>query len=637
MPDKAERTWGWQSGLPEFRDTSPKVIRTSLEDFIRDASREQVRAWDQSIPLLQREAAELLDQEKGADQYTAILEYRLPLESRRPDCIVLLLGPVVVVEMKGKSNPSQADIDQAAAYARDLRAYHRECADRPVHAVLVPTRASNNIDYRDGVHIVGPGGLDALLRKFPPEGSRPLKAAEFLREDAYRPLPTLVQAARELLESKKVRQIWRASSDTDKAVAVVTRIAHDAAASNSRHLVLLTGVPGSGKTLVGLRIVHAPFLDDLAVDRGDGRPAAPAIFLSGNGPLVEVLQHLLKGAGGGGKTFVRGVKDYLDAYAPRSNRVPPEHVIIFDEAQRAFDPEAVAKKHKKWKIKHKSEPSHFVEIAERIPGWCVLVGVIGTGQEIHVGEEAGIVQWRDAILECRSPRAWTIHAPATLQEKFEGSGLSIDWEPSLNLNTEVRFHLAADLHEWLECLLERQAPDQARRIEEQMHAQGYRLLMSRNLDALKEYAHERYGENPDARFGLLASAKDKDLESFGVPNGWLATKNVRLGAWYAAEGEQSCKLLTRVITEFGAQGLELDFAIVCWGTDFARKDGKWSNEKARGYRKKDEVKDPFRLRLNSYRVLMTRGRDGTAIFVPPLKELDETYTYLRECGCRELS
>jgi len=638
VPENEDRTYGWQSDFPRFRHEEPRVIRASLEEFIQNASPEQIRAWRDSIPLLQKEAGELLDSEKQATQYTAILEYKLPLESRRPDFIVLLLGPVVVVELKGKDHPTQADLDQVTAYVRDLRAYHRECADRPVHAVLVPTRAAADEEIRDGVHIVGPAGLDKLLRAFAKSTASALTPEAFLREDAYRPLPTLVQAARELLESRSIRELWRSSSDTDRALEVVTRIAHEAAASQTRHLVLLTGVPGAGKTLVGLRFVHAKFLDDLAVEREHGKPTAPGLFLSGNGPLVQVLQHLLKSAGGGGKAFVRGVMDYLDSFVPYPMKTPDHHVLVFDEAQRAFDPATIERKHKdQWKkVRFLSEPAHIIDVAERIPKWCVVLGLVGTGQEIHVGEEAGIGQWRDAIKSSPKAGKWTVHAPQRLEAHFQGVGLSLRWEPSLNLDTEMRFHASREIHDWVEHVLEPDHEAQAAAVAARLHKTGYRILITRDLRQAKQYLWDRYEENADARFGLVASSKDKDLEGLGIPNDFQSTKRVKLGPWYGGEGEHSCRHLTTVVTEFGAQGLELDFALLCWGADFRREDGQWSNAEARKYKKGVIVREPLQLRKNAYRVLLTRGRDGTVIFVPDNPKMKETHQFLVDCGVMEL-
>jgi hypothetical protein len=561
---------------------------------------------------------------------------------------VLLGGPVVVIELKGKAHVSTADLDQVAAYVRDLRCYHRECADRPVHAVLVPTRYAAPPTVCDGVHVVAPADLDETLRKLAEEnGGTPLARESFLDPAAYRPLPTLVQAARELFFNHRVREIWRASAATEPAVAEISNIAHEAARTRTRHLVLVSGVPGSGKTLVGLRAVHAHYVDDLAAHRGR-EAAAAAVFLSGNDPLVTVLQYELRGAGGGGKTFVRRVKDFLSRYVPQPELTPSEHVIVFDEAQRAFDAAMVEDKHPEWAargIVARSEPEHFVEIGSRLPAWCVLVGLIGHGQEIHKGEEAGLAQWRTAIESTPHPEAWTVHAPGRVSAVFHGSPLRVEWTRALDLDTELRFHLVAELHTFVDRLLRGDPAEVLRAIADRLHQPdkpfpgGLRLLVTRDLDAAKRYLSERYADHPDARFGIVASSKDKDLgPRFGIPNDYQSTKRVNLGPWYSegAEGRHSCRHLTTVVTEFGAQGLELDMALLAWGTDLVRHSGKWSIAKAGRYRGTVPVRDPMQLRLNAYRVLLTRGRDGTVVFVPGMPELDETCSFLEACGFRAL-
>jgi hypothetical protein len=165
MTDPSDRArYGWTSDFPTFRDTAPRVVRGRLQDFIRDASPEQVRAWDDAIPKLQTEVRQVLDADADASAYTAILEYELPLDARRPDVVLLVSGAIVVLELKGKTAPSEANLDQAAAYARDLRCHHRACADREVHAVVVPTRARGSHGVRSGVHVVGPDHLDTEIR-----------------------------------------------------------------------------------------------------------------------------------------------------------------------------------------------------------------------------------------------------------------------------------------------------------------------------------------------------------------------------------------------------------------------------------------------------------------------------------------
>lgn len=590
----------------------------------------------------------MVERDGSAREYTAILEYQLPLESRRPDVVILLPGPVAVIELKGKSGATQADIDQVAAYARDLRCYHRECADRPVHAILVPMRAGKSVSKRDGVHIVGPDGLDEVVEGLVREDPRPPITAEaFLRHDAYRPLPTLVRAARELVLERKVREIWRARAATEPAVEAIAQIAHEAARTRTRHLVLVTGAPGSGKTLVGMRAVHAEHLDDLAVPRANGMPTAPGIYLSGNGPLVTVLQYELREAGGGGRVFVRGVKDYLDFYAPKKDRIPEQHLLVFDEAQRAFDAAMVGEKHPHWTPQSiRSEPQLFVELCERVPEWCVMVGLIGEGQEINKGEEGGLIQWRTALEGCRDSLSWTVHGPHAMQQVFANGPYNICYDSALNLDTVIRFHLVPRLHEFVNKLLNGSPTEDIRPLGQYLQSPspdmpgGIRLWITRDLDAAAKYLRGRYTEDSQARFGLVASSKDKVLEKrFGVRNSFMATNRVNLGAWYSGDesDSRSCRHLEDVVTEFGAQGLELDMALLAWGTDLIRENGEWSTRHAGGYKgSRVPVKDAYQLRVNAYRVLLTRGRDGTVVFMPPLKELDETWEYLTACGFREL-
>lgn len=170
--------------------------------------------------------------------------------------------------------------------------------------------------------------------------------------------------------------------------------------------------------------------------------------------------------------------------------------------------------------------------------------------------------------------------------------------------------------------------------------QGLRLWITRDLERAKRYVAGRYSDNPDARFGLLASSRDQTLPDFGVQNGFQATKILRVGPWFA-DGEEnihSCRHMRQVVTEFQAQGLELDMALLCWGTDWIRNEGKWTDRWAKKYAKGDPTvpKDPAQMRRNAYRVLLTRGRDGTIVYVPKASQLDETYDHLCRNGFRKI-
>lgn len=627
--------YGWQSSLGRFSRAEPRVVRLQLQRFVADASVEQVRAWDQAIPWLQRECRELESRDPAAREYTAILEYELPRDSRRPDVVVLERGCVAVLELKGALHATQAALDQAFGYARDLRAYHAACAGRTVTPVLLVRGGGSRAMVRDGVHVLGPEGLDTLLEEVSTSGQPTVSPEEFLAVDAYAPLPTIVQAARELFHRRELPSIKRARAATDPALTHISNVAREAAVSKTRHLVLLSGVPGSGKTLVGLQLVHAHWLDDLAVPRANGKPTAPAIYISGNGPLVQVLQHALEDAGGGGRTFVQAIKNYVAQHSRRDRPVPPEHLIVFDEAQRAHDAERVARVH--GTDLGKSEPEHLIEFCERIPGWCVLVALIGSGQAIHVGEEGGLPLWREAIGRSKRASEWTVHAAPAHSEVFSDIGSDARWHPVLNLDTEIRFHLTPRVHEFVAALLDGASLDTLRQIGDEIHDAGHRFLVTRDLETARTYLRERYADARYARYGIVASSKDKWLPGYGIDNSFQATKQLRVGPWYNADpsDSRSCCQLETVATEFSSQGLELDSALLGWGSDLLRVDGRWSIEF--GGKNRPPLKDPLAVRKNVYRVLLTRGRDGTVVFVPPDTRLDDTSEHLLAAGMRSLA
>jgi hypothetical protein len=628
---------GWRSTFPVFYGTEAATIIERLQGFVRETSPQQYDAWRTHVPALQRECRELSERDSAAPGYSAILEYQLPYDLRRPDVIVLERAAVVVIEMKGHTGLSRAAFDQVIAYARDLRAYHRECAERPVVPVVITTGAPRPQATREGVRLCHPRDFDQVLSEIAIEHPGPaLEPSAFLAEGTYVPLPTIVQAARQLFETRELPYIKRARAATEPALEHITSIAHQAASEGSRHLVLLSGVPGSGKTLVGLQLVHSRWLDDLAEVRSDGsKPTAAGVYLSGNGPLVRVLQDALKGGGGGGQTFVRPVKNYVEYYSKRERQTPSEHLLVYDEAQRAHDAEQVAYVHKK-QIVGMSEPGHLLEFCTRVPRWNVLVALIGTGQAIHVGEEVGLPLWKTAVDDLPDARAWTVHCAPAHADIFRHSEFRLEVSTRLSLDVELRFHLTADVDEFVDGLVEDSDAAESRRLASEIWSNGHRLLVTRDLQSAKTYLQDRYGESPLARYGILASSKDKILPRFGVENSYQITKQLREGPWYNADptDPRSCCQLSAVATEFASQGLELEFALLAWGSDLRREQGRWSDALSGGYQRK--VRDRLALRRNVYRVLLTRGRDGTVVFVPPAPEMDETHRWLLDCGFRSL-
>ena len=211
---------------------------------------------------------------------------------------------------------------------------------------------------------------------------------------------------------------------------------------------------------------------------------------------------------------------------------------------------------------------------------------------------------------------------------------------ALHLREELRFHLANEVHQFVQTLLGEAPELRLKEIGRTLDEGGYHFRITRDLETAKQYLRDRYAEDPDARYGLIASAKDRDLPRFGVMNDFQSTKRVQNGPWFA-EGEgdprgRSCRELRTCVTEFGCQGLELDASLLAWGSDLIREGGAWTNRLAGRYQHPAEVRDSFRLRRNAYRVLLTRGRDATVVFVPQMKLLNETYDYLFDSGFREL-
>jgi hypothetical protein len=629
---------GWANAFPSFRAASLDEIVNVLTAYVRDATPEQIQAWRASLAPLQQQCGHVLDLQPTAQRYCAVLEYRMPDGAKRVDAVLLLAGAVLVVEMKGDGNWQPEYREQAADYARRLYWFHRYCGENGtrVQTLLVNYGHGESAEERDFLTTTRIEQLADVMRRFDrPESAQPLPLETFLSPDACQPSPSLVQAVRRYFAQQALPRIKRIDEITQNTVQRVAAEIHETHRQRKRKLLLVSGVPGAGKTYVGLQIAHDRFLDDLALPNAAGeKPTAPAVFLSGNGPLVEVLQYELKNAGGDGRVFVRGVKDFVAKYSKQRSGPPPHHVLIFDEAQRAWDTEKVRAKHNDPAAV--SEPAAFVNFAERVPGWCVVMGLIGNGQEIHSGEEGGMALWADAV--AASASNWEVVGPEHFRAAFAAKGIAYTSADDLHLARSVRFHFAAGLSKWAAGIVEDQHDSaQLAGMARQLRQQGYQLRITRRLGEAKEFLWKKYANQPDARFGLMTSSRNKRIaEVIDEPE---RAKFFRAGPWYAdpESSPHSCRRLQEAITEFAAQGLELDHALVIWGTDFVRRGGRWDNSAAKTYRKSSGVQDALQLRRNAYRVLLTRGREGVILCLPEfMRELDEMYAALVDAGCEEL-
>lgn len=616
------RPWGWAGSVSAFlresRDEWLKSLgRHNLGLYGKPTSASQSDAWRDAWKVIHKALAALAAT-KSVEGWSIVFEFELPFEGgRRPDAVLLAGETIVVLEFKQSRTITGAHFDQVEAYARDIADYHEASHFRRVEPVLVATNEIE-LDLLHGrVHLVGRDRLGAAIERLASPGL--IDQTTWLAAP-YAPLPALVAAARRIFQHEKLEHIRRALDERiPERIARVQSLISEAEATARRRLILITGVPGAGKTLVGLRLVY---------EHGEGAPKAT--LLSGNGPLVQVLQDALRSS-----VFVRDLHKFITSYGT-GKRVPNQHVLVFDEAQRAWDRDYMFSK----KGIAASEPDMLVEIGERIPDWSVLVGLVGGGQEIYSGEEGGIAQWVDAIRRSPDPQSWEIYCPPELASAF--AGLDVTELGDLELTASLRSRRADEIHEWVRLVLENDIGG-ARSISESIDQGSFPLYVTRDFQAIRSYVTDRYPiEERDARFGLLVSSHAKSSAVLGeadfrLATNFMAKKYFKIATWFNAPREslESCCEMQVAVTEFDCQGLELDLPIVCWGEDVFWNNSSWTYEpKRRQYK----LQNPRQLLQNAYRVLLTRGRDGLIIWVPPeFSQLDATYDTLLAAGMRPLT
>lgn len=610
---QVRKTHAWSGTAKELLNAPKSLIEEALNSHLKgllnmNAAGTQIDAWSEEIEILRTGFRDLAIARPDTLDWGLVLEYELPLEGgRRPDVIITVPNKILVLEFKQDPKINRAYIDQAYGYARDLAEYHSKSHHVEVIPFLVPTRAINLVREEDGVKIISPDKIAAVLSEF--EAKSPISISDWLSGE-YAPLPTLIQAARMIFQNERLPSIRRAESlGVGDAVTALQKIAKDSEDNNERTLAFVSGVPGAGKTLVGLRFVYESSTD-----------SANSIFLSGNGPLVEVLRDALKA-----KAFVRDLHSFIKTYGI-TEKTPSQHIIVFDEAQRAWDAEHMGVKNSV----HFSEPELLIRIGEKLPQWANLVGLIGHGQEINSGEEAGIAGWNEAINSDSAKSTWKIYTPPRFKQEFPNHEVTVI--DKLDLSKSLRSRRAEDLHDWVANLLEGRIADASRQAH-RIIASGFQIHLTRNLEEARKFIRTLYQDEPGKRYGILASSKDTCLPNYGILNGFQDTKRIKYARWYNNTlGEiGSSNNLEDVVTEFGCQGLEVDCALVAWGSDLLWDGSSWQMRKLRP---KFKQHDPLTLRKNSYRVLLTRSRDEMIIFLPPEERFDKTELVLLAAGAR---
>ena len=574
----------------------------------------QVRAWKDCFDVLAEQLPLIAAEYSNFD---IVFEYCLPYESgRRPDVLLVSKEQVVVLEFKQNFRVIHADIDQTAAYARDIHEYHYESRNSDVSAVLVLTHADGlepDVDYTTGVMVTPRDTLAATLLEVLRNQTTKVDMQQWLNS-RYEPLPTIVEAAKLFVKQEELPNIRRVNSTCiPQAVACLTEIS-TYAEENKKHIVaFVTGVPGAGKTFLGLKYVY---------DICKSNEHVNSVYLSGNGPLVSVLTAALHSS-----VFVKDLHKIVNQYL--SNGAPDfqNNIVVFDEGQRAWDSHQMATK----RGTNKSEPDIMVELCSKRLDWCVLLVLVGEGQEIHNGENSGITQWNTAI--SKSDIDWEIICPDKLVSVFPGKHIIENQNRSaLNLSMSLRTHLAGDVSKFANALVDGNIA-QARALPDDIIKQGFGMYVTRDLNHAKRYLRQRYRNEPSKRFGMIASSKGKLLRQYGMDNSFQGALGMfYVGKWFNAEADhpKSCCALDTVATEFSCQGLEIDMPLIGWDNDMLWDGEKWAKFKSA----EPEDSDVNTYRKNSYRVLLTRGRDGFVIYVPPATEMDPVYNILLKAGVK---
>ena len=633
---------------------SESLRRETVQGHSFPLVQQQRDAWRSQIEHLKL----VLD---ATDTGLICFEFAIPRMGRRADVVLFCGGVVVVIEYKvhAKSFYSQ-DREQAVDYAVDLKNFHEGSHDLPIVPVLVATEAPNRAMpfewSEDGVAkllLANSANLSFVFEKIRGLATPEANPTEWI-QSSYKPTPTIIEAARALYAGHGVADISRSDAGAINLAATSTDVGEaidGARAESSKVICFVTGVPGSGKTLAGLNLAT----ERLREDRGE-----PAVFLSGNAPLVEVLREALardlvaqakadgqpvrkKDARRESETFVQNIHHFRDE-ALRSSNPPHNRVAVFDEAQRAWNTKHLARfmqGKKGVQGFEQSEPEFLLSYMDRHSDWCAVVCLIGGGQEIHTGE-AGLAEWFQALVN--SFPHWRV----VTSDRILKTERSVDQNleellskvkplpsPSLHLSTSIRSFRAEAVSDFVSSVIDGDAVV-ARALISKLDR--YPIVLTRDLSVARNWLRLR--ARGSERFGLVASSNGIRLK----PVGLHVKTGVDVASWFLNEkGDvRSSYALEDVATEFDIQGLELDWVGVCWDANFRRIGESWVLQKFSGTKWKQINNDFQKSYLaNAYRVLLTRARQGMVIFVPdgdttdPTRSpeyYDGTFEFLRDCG-----
>jgi hypothetical protein len=647
----------YHAPVAEFLTSTPEMILGMLfSNSEMSVEPPQRDAWLQEIAILGKTL-------QGLDG-TLFLEFNIPRMGKRVDAVVVAGAVVLVIEFKvGEKHFTRADLDQVWDYALDLKNFHE--ASHLVHIlpILVATEAQVSDDCLPSPHedLVFPPvrtnsqGIRTLIIMAMHEAKgEPLDGVRWGKA-SYHPTPTIIEAAQSLYAQHSVDAIARHDAGARNLGVTSTRIeelAKQARSSGSKIICFVTGVPGAGKTLVGLNV---------ATKQRDTTHPTHAVFLSGNGPLVAVLREALtrdevarRRASGervrkgkiaeSVKAFIQNVHHFRDE-ALRETTPPIDHVVIFDEAQRAWNKiqtSAFMRAKKRVQDFTKSEPEFLISYLDRHEDWAVIVCLVGGGQEINKGE-AGIGAWLDAI-NTAFPK-WHVYISPELTDSEYAASRAIEsvrsrpntyFDRDLHLAVSMRSFRAENVSAFVKAILDCEI-ERAREAYAKL-SQRYPIVLTRDLSQAKNWI--RQWARGTERYGLVASSEAQRLKPHAID----VRVNIDPVHWFLDQRNdtRSSLYLEDAASQFDIQGLELDWVCVTWDADLRFTPSGWSYHIFRGDRWCELHKEDRRNYLrNAYRVLLTRARQGMVIFVPPGEEndptrppsvYDRTFQYLANLG-----
>ena len=633
-------------------DDTERILGVLTTEHHHALEEQQRWAWLQQISILKTAFS-------GRPDGRIFLEFYIPRMGKRADAVLIAGDIVFVIEFKaGASGHTSSAFEQVEDYALDLKNFHEGSHSVPIVPVLVSTSAESQptpeLEFADDLVALPVGtnktDLKSLIDHICAARTFPILDIDEWMAKGYKPTPTIVEAAEILYRTHSVTDISRSDAGAKNLLetsASVSTIIDRARLKRNKAICFVTGVPGSGKTLAGLNI---------STRRSEEHHDEHAVFLSGNGPLVEVLREALardkarregiskKTAERAVRSFIQNIHHFRDHYVS-NNDVPLEKVVVFDEAQRAWTREQAASfmQRKRGQADFDmSEPEFLISVMDRHPDWCTVVCLVGGGQEINTGE-AGISEWINA-LETRfldwevnvSPRiALPEYGSQDQVAKFLVSP-RVRLDENLHLAVSIRSFRAEALSGFVGQLIANE-PEQARSSYRSIQS-TYPILLTRDIGVARAWL--RGQARGTERFGLVASSGAQRLRPEGIhikaeiePANWFLNPSTDVRSSYYLED---------VASEFLVQGLELDWVGVCWDGDFRHNDKKWNYQSFKGT-KWQSINDASRqLYLkNAYRVILTRARQGMILFVPKgdisdhtrsPSFYDGTFEYLRACG-----